>query len=130
MTYSLLKYTHILGAILIGAGLIGVRLADLRSRQVRRLGQFAEAVRSIAVFYDGVVVPGALLLLASEARAAAPASLNCVASALRGLILRAGFPAMAWGSELMSELQSSGALSTDALSSLLRRAQGAATRER
>ena len=40
-------------------------LADLRSRQVRELPQFAEAVRNIAVFYDGVVVPGALLLLAS-----------------------------------------------------------------
>lgn len=65
MTYSILKFVHILGAILIGAGLIGVWLADLRSRQVREIHQFAEAVRNIAVFYDGVVVPGALLLLGS-----------------------------------------------------------------
>jgi len=65
MTYALLKLAHLLGAILIGAGLIGVWLADLRSRQVRELGQFAEAVRNIAAFYDGVVIPGALLLLAS-----------------------------------------------------------------
>jgi uncharacterized membrane protein len=65
VTYSLLKLVHLLGAILIGAGLVGVWLADLRSRQVRELAQFAEAVRNIAVFYDGVVVPGALLLLAS-----------------------------------------------------------------
>ena len=65
MTYTLLKFAHILGAILMGAGLIGVWLADLRSRQVRELGAFAEAVRNIAVFYDGLVVPGALLLLAS-----------------------------------------------------------------
>jgi len=65
MTYSLLKFAHALGAVLIGAGLIGVWLADLRSRQVRELGQFAEAVRNIAVYYDGVVVPGALLLLGS-----------------------------------------------------------------
>lgn len=49
----------------MGAGLIGVWLTDLRSRQVRELLPFAEAVRYIAIFYDGVVVPGALLLLVS-----------------------------------------------------------------
>ena len=67
MTYNLLKFSHILGAILIGGGLISVWLSDLRSRQSRALPQFAEAVRNIAVFYDGVVVPGALLLLISGA---------------------------------------------------------------
>jgi uncharacterized membrane protein len=65
MTYSLLKFAHVLGAILIGAGLIGVWLADLRSRQLRDLKPFMEAVRNIAVFYDGLVVPGAILLLIS-----------------------------------------------------------------
>ncbi len=65
MTYTLLKFAHVLGAILIGGGLIGVWLADLRSRQLRELPRFAEAVRNIAVFYDGVVVPGAVLLLVS-----------------------------------------------------------------
>ncbi len=65
MTYNLLKFVHILGAILMGAGLVGVWMADLRSRQLRELLQFAEAVRNIAVFYDGLVVPGAVLLLAS-----------------------------------------------------------------
>jgi hypothetical protein len=49
----------------MGAGLIGVWYADLRSRQVRELPVFAEAVRTIAVLYDGLVVPGALLLLGS-----------------------------------------------------------------
>jgi uncharacterized membrane protein len=65
MTYAILKFAHILGAILIGAGLIGVWMSDLRSRQLRNLNAFAEAIRNIAVFYDGVVVPGALILLAS-----------------------------------------------------------------
>jgi uncharacterized membrane protein len=65
MTYSLLKFAHVLGAILIGGGLISVWLSDLRSRQLRELPQFSEAVRNIAVFYDGVVVPGAVLLLVS-----------------------------------------------------------------
>jgi hypothetical protein len=49
----------------MGAGLIGVWYADLRSRQVRDLALFAEHVRQVAVFYDGLVVPGALLLLGS-----------------------------------------------------------------
>jgi hypothetical protein len=65
VTYALLKFAHVLGAILIGGGLIAVWLSDLRSRQVHELPRFAEAVRNIAVFYDGVVVPGAILLLVS-----------------------------------------------------------------
>jgi uncharacterized membrane protein len=65
MEYSLLKFFHIIGAVLLGGGLIGVWMADLRSRQLRELKPFSEAVRNIAVFYDGVVVPGALLLLIS-----------------------------------------------------------------
>ena len=65
MTFTILKFLHLLGAILIGAGLIGVWMSDLRSRQLRDLNAFSEAVRNIAVFYDGIVVPGALLLLFS-----------------------------------------------------------------
>lgn len=65
MEYGLLRFFHVLGAVLIGAGLIGVWLADLRSRQLSELKPFSEAVRNIAVFYDGLVVPGALLLLIS-----------------------------------------------------------------
>ena len=65
MTYPILKFLHILGVALIGGGLIGVFVSDLRSRQLGDLQLFAESVRNIAVFYDGLVVPGALLLLAS-----------------------------------------------------------------
>ncbi|HEY7362770.1 MAG TPA: DUF2269 family protein [Methylomirabilota bacterium] len=65
MTYPLLKFAHLLGLTLLGAGLIGVWYADLRSRQVRDLPLLAETIRTIAVFYDGLVVPGALLLLGS-----------------------------------------------------------------
>ena len=67
MTYLILRYVHLLGLTLMGAGLIGVWYADLRSRQVRDLDLplFGELVRQIAVFYDGLVVPGALLLLGS-----------------------------------------------------------------
>ena len=65
MLYSILRFAHILGAILMGAGLIGVFMADLRSRQLRNIAPFSEAVRNIAIFYDGLVVPGALMLFAS-----------------------------------------------------------------
>ena len=65
MTYTLLRFAHLVGVTLMGAGLIGVWIADLRSRQVQDLVRFAEAVRSIAVFYDGVVVPGAVILFVS-----------------------------------------------------------------
>lgn len=67
MTYNLLRFLHLVGVTLMGAGLIGVWIADLRSRQVQDLVRFAEAVRSIAVFYDGVVVPGAVILFVSGA---------------------------------------------------------------
>ncbi len=65
MTYEILRLLHILGLALLAGGLIGVFVSDLRSRQLVELAPFAEAIRNIAVFYDGVVVPGALLLLAS-----------------------------------------------------------------
>jgi Predicted integral membrane protein (DUF2269) len=65
VTYPLLKFVHLLGLTLMGAGLIGVWYADLRSRQARDLPLLAEAIQAIAVFYEGLVVPGALLLLGS-----------------------------------------------------------------
>lgn len=65
MTYEILRLLHILGLALLAGGLIGVFVSDLRSRQLAELAPFAEAIRNFAVFYDGVVVPGALLLLAS-----------------------------------------------------------------
>jgi uncharacterized membrane protein len=65
MLYTLLRFAHIVGLMLIAAGLIGVFLADFRTRQAQSLPAFAEAVRNIGIFYDGLVVPGALLLLGS-----------------------------------------------------------------
>lgn len=63
--YLLLRFGHLVGLMLISAGLIGVFVADIRSRQVRDVTLFAQAVNFIAVFYDGLVVPGALLIAAS-----------------------------------------------------------------
>jgi hypothetical protein len=63
--YPLLRFAHLLGLMLISAGLIGVFVADMRSRQSRDLKLFAQAVNLVALFYDGLVVPGALLLAGS-----------------------------------------------------------------
>ncbi|SER66798.1 Predicted integral membrane protein [Nitrosomonas sp. Nm51] len=65
MIYALLKLAHTIGVILIGGGLIGVWINDLRSRQTSELIRFSESVRNIALFYDAVVVPGAIVLLIS-----------------------------------------------------------------
>jgi hypothetical protein len=65
--YSLLRFAHLVGLMLISAGLIGVFVADMRARQLRDLQLYANAVTYIALFYDGLVVPGAILLLASGA---------------------------------------------------------------
>ncbi len=64
-TYEILRLLHFIGLSLLAGGLIRVFISDLRSRQLVELAPFAEAIRNIAVFYDGVVVPGALLLLVS-----------------------------------------------------------------
>lgn len=63
--FALLRFAHLIGLMLMSAGLIGVFVADMRSRQARDVKLFAQAVTFIAVFYDGLVVPGALVLLAS-----------------------------------------------------------------
>ena len=63
--FLLLRFAHLIGLMLTSAGLIGVFVADMRSRQVRDVKLFSQAVAFIAVFYGGLVVPGALLLLAS-----------------------------------------------------------------
>ena len=63
--FLLLRFAHLVGLMLMSAGRIGVFVADMRSRQVRDVALFAQAVTFIAVFYDGLVVPGALLLLGS-----------------------------------------------------------------
>jgi uncharacterized membrane protein len=63
--FFLLRFAHLIGLMLMSAGLIGVFVADMRSRQIRDVKLFAQAVTFIGVFYDGLVVPGAFLLLAS-----------------------------------------------------------------
>jgi hypothetical protein len=54
--FFLLRFAHLIGLMLMSAGLIGVFVADMRSRQIRDVKLFAQAVTFIGVFYDGLVV--------------------------------------------------------------------------
>ena len=63
--FLLLRFAHLIGLMFISAGLIGVFVTDMRSRQVHDVKLFAQTVSFIALFYDGLVVPGALILFAS-----------------------------------------------------------------
>lgn len=60
--YLLLRLAHILGFILLGGGLLAVFVSELRAYGTRDVHVFAEAAWYTAVFYDGLVVPGALLV--------------------------------------------------------------------
>jgi uncharacterized membrane protein len=63
--YLLLRLGHVAGFILLGGGLAAVFLADWRGRRTTDALLFVEAARFTALFYDGLVVPGALLIAAS-----------------------------------------------------------------
>ncbi len=68
MDYGLLKFFHILGAVLMGGGLIGVWMSDLRSRQLHELksfsgrpGRCAEVFERNPRLLDGCVAHSAAL---------------------------------------------------------------------
>lgn len=63
--YALLKFAHIVGFILLGAGLLAVFLSELRAYRTDDLHAFAEAARYTALFYDALALPGALILALS-----------------------------------------------------------------
>jgi len=48
--FLLLRFAHLIGLMLMSAGLIGVFIADMRSRQVRDVKLFVQVVTFIAVF--------------------------------------------------------------------------------
>jgi hypothetical protein len=65
MSHTLLNFLHHLGVIILASGLIGAWLAEWRSREVVRLRGYLEAVRSMRVLHDLLVLPGGVLILAS-----------------------------------------------------------------
>jgi hypothetical protein len=51
MDFLLLRFAHLIGLMLMSAGLIGVFVADMRSRQIHDVKLFAQAVTFIAGLY-------------------------------------------------------------------------------
>jgi hypothetical protein len=65
MAYKTLLACHFLGFLLLGAGLVGVFVAELRSRQTRSLELIAEACRTVSVMYRVGAFCGALIVIGS-----------------------------------------------------------------
>lgn len=65
MTYRVLLALHFLGFLLLGAGLIGVWVAEIRSRQTSSLNVIAEACRYVSVMYRIGAFTGALVVIGS-----------------------------------------------------------------
>ena len=60
--YTLLKFAHIVGFILLGGGLLAVFVSEFKAYRTTDMKVFAEASRYTAVFYDSFVISGALLV--------------------------------------------------------------------
>jgi len=63
--YTALKFAHYLGFLTLTGGLIGVFIAEWRAHVTHDVTVFAEAARYTVIFYDAVVVPGAVVIAAS-----------------------------------------------------------------
>ncbi len=63
--YALLRFAHIAGAVSLGGGLLAVFVSEWRADRTEDVHVFAEASRYTALFYDALVVPGALVIAAS-----------------------------------------------------------------
>ncbi len=60
--YTLLKFGHIVGFILLGGGLLAVFMSEFQAYKTADIRVFAEAARYTAIFYDSLAVPGAILV--------------------------------------------------------------------
>lgn len=63
--YTLLRFLHFIGFIFIGGGLLAVWVSEWRGYSAKRPVIFAESAVYTAILYDFVVVPGALIILAT-----------------------------------------------------------------
>ena len=63
--YLLLRLLHFAGFIFIGGGLLAVFVSELRAYLTTETKSFVEAAQYTAIFYDGLVLPGAVMILIS-----------------------------------------------------------------
>ena len=60
--YPLLRLAHFLGFIVLGGGLLAVFVSELRAYRSADVHRFAEAAWYTAMFYDALVLPGAVIV--------------------------------------------------------------------
>ena len=58
--YTLLKFFHIIGFTLLGGGLLAVFVSEFQAYRTNDMKEFAESSKYTAIFYDYLVIPGAL----------------------------------------------------------------------
>lgn len=63
--YSLLKFAHIMGFTFLGGGLLAVWVSQFQAYRTDDMKEFTDAAWYTAVFYDFLVIPGALTLALS-----------------------------------------------------------------
>jgi hypothetical protein len=63
--YLLLRLLHFAGFIFLGGGLLAVFVSELRAYLATETGSFVEAAQYTAIFYDGLVTPGGVMILIS-----------------------------------------------------------------
>ncbi len=64
-SYTVLKLLHVFAFITLGAGLVGVLVADLRARMSTRFDLLVDSIDTMLMFYYRVVMPGSLMILLS-----------------------------------------------------------------
>ncbi|MBI2724767.1 MAG: DUF2269 family protein [Polaromonas sp.] len=63
--YTVFKLLHVLAFVLLGAGLLGVLVSDLRARRAQSLPLLVDSLEAMMTFYYKLVMPGSLGILLS-----------------------------------------------------------------
>lgn len=63
--YTLLKFAHLMGFTFIGGGLLAVWVSEFQAYRTDDMKEFTDAAWYTAIFYDFLVVPGALTVATS-----------------------------------------------------------------
>lgn len=63
--YTLLKFAHIMGFTFLGGGLLAVWVSEFQAYRTDDIKEFTDAAWYTAIFYDFLVVPGAITLALS-----------------------------------------------------------------
>ncbi len=64
-TYTLLKFAHIIGFIVLGAGLLSMFISEWRAHATHDVNVFAEAARYTLIFRNSLIMPGAITITVS-----------------------------------------------------------------